>query len=921
MLTIRPLLFNLILLLPALLWAQEAEPDVSADDLPRIEPKSPQEELATFALKPGLRLELVASEPLIEDPIAINFAPDGSLFVCEMRGYSERRDEALGRVSRLTDTNQDGVYDKATVYTDGLMWPTGVIPWDGGVFVIATPDLWYCKDTNGDGVADERQVIFTGFAEGAKRLNVQALANCLNWGPDHRIYGATAGNGGKLRRPDQPESEALNLRGSDFSFDPRKLDLRAEPGTAQYGLTFDDFGQRYVCSNSRHILAVAYTWPWNERANLPSPLVSIPDDGGAAEVFRTSEVEPWRVVRTRWRVQGLVRGPVEGGGRASGYFTSASGLGIYRGTALGDGFRGNLFVGDVGSNLVHRKLIQRSEVAVELVATRPQDEQEVEFLTSTDNWFRPVQCTNGPDGGLYIVDMYREIIEHPWSLPETIKTHLDLNSGNHLGRIWRVVAEDFERPELPDLMAATPQDLVALLEHPDGWIRDAAQVRLHELQNRGAIPALETLLAESPSPTARYAALHSIVALGGNAASATQLARQDPDARVRALAQKLSPQPDWELATTDPNAWVRYETALRTLDPSFEQTGQLAAMLEAAEGDTWISQVIAESAKSKGAIAETLAGQSDLALTASLLESLRFRKPTTEQVAALRPLFDRAQDTLADSDAAPEQLQGAVRILTLNPGLENPELWSLIDAGDPDLARLALEGLMSRGAKWQADLLSRWSKLPAAVKTLAINQISDPQLLDALEAETLGTSEIDFRRRQALQTHRDETLQARAKTIFGDAPVLNREEAALQFRPALDLVGDPTAGKIVFTERCAVCHLPLGDNPAVGPVLNTFRAQGKAMLLENLISPNREVAPQYATWQLELNDGTQYTGLLARESADEVELLMPGVVQVVKRSDIKRLSNSSLSLMPAGLEAGLTLQQMADLLSYVKGEE
>ena len=172
-----------------------AEPEPDPRDLPRIPPTEPDKALSTFRIKPGFRIELVAAEPLVVDPIAMSFDENGRLYVVEMRDYSERRDEHLGRIRLLEDTDGDGRFDKSTVFADNLPWPTAVICYGGGVFVGATPDILFCKDTNGDGVADVRDVVFSGFGEGVARLNVQQLFNSLTWGLDNRIHGASGGNG------------------------------------------------------------------------------------------------------------------------------------------------------------------------------------------------------------------------------------------------------------------------------------------------------------------------------------------------------------------------------------------------------------------------------------------------------------------------------------------------------------------------------------------------------------------------------------------------------------------------------------------------------------------------------------------------------------------------------------------------------
>ena len=506
------------------------------------------------------------------------FDEDGRLFVAEMIDYSERREETphAGRIRLLEDVDGDGTFDKATVFADNLPWPTALICSRGGVYVGATPDIIWLKDTNGDGKADERRVVFTGFGSGASRLNVQALINSFNWGLDNRIHGATGPIGGnRVRSTADDAGPALDLRGLDFSFDPLSLRMRPETGGGQYGLSFDSLGRKFVCSNSDHLQLVMFDQRYasrNPSFAMPNPRVSIAADGPAAEVFRISPDEPWRIVRTRWRISGVVPGSVEGGGRVSGYFTGATGATLYRGDAYGPEYLDNAFIGDAGGNLVHRKVL--SPDGVGLVARRPADEQEVEFLASRDTWFRPVHFQNAPDGCLYVVDMYREVIEHPWSIPEAIKKHVDLNSGNNRGRIWRIVPEGFHQPKLPKLRGAPTAHWVAHLESANGWTRETAARLIYERQDRGAIPDLERLLIQSRSPLARIHCLHALEGLRGLDEKRHLLATlADPDERVREHAVRLSetalvrPGGSQALAdrllsmTGDGSARVRYQLA------------------------------------------------------------------------------------------------------------------------------------------------------------------------------------------------------------------------------------------------------------------------------------------------------------------------------------------------------------------------
>ncbi|MCA9107537.1 MAG: hypothetical protein KDA83_19125, partial [Planctomycetales bacterium] len=413
------------------LWAQDStsgdqEDSLERDyenELPRIDPVEPADALATFAVAEGFRIELVASEPLVTDPVAIDFDPDGVLYAIEMRDYSEHPDESLGQVRRLIDTDGDGVYDESQVFADRLSWPTAILCVDQGVLVGAPPELIFLRDTDSDGVADERRVLMTGFG----RSNVQGLMNSLRYGLDHRIHGAVSSSGASLRWADVESSEPLELRGRDFAIDWRTRELSATAGGGQHGADFDRWGDRFVCSNSDHLRYVRYEDRYLSRNPwfaAPAGTVSIAADGPQADVFRISPVEPWRIVRTRLRRQGIVPGPVEGGGRAAGYFTGATGVTLYQ-PWPGEQETEWAIVADVGSNLVHRKRLTRegnSYVGERIDAER-------EFVASSDIWFRPVQFSVGPEGGLYIVDMYREVIEHPASLHPVIKQHLDLDSG------------------------------------------------------------------------------------------------------------------------------------------------------------------------------------------------------------------------------------------------------------------------------------------------------------------------------------------------------------------------------------------------------------------------------------------------------------------------------------------------------------
>jgi putative membrane-bound dehydrogenase-like protein len=907
------------------------------------------------------------------------------MFVVEMRDYSEMRDVTphLGRIRMLEDTDADGVFDKASVYVDDLPWPTAVFFYEGGVFVAATPDILYCKDTDGDGKADVRKIIFTGYGAGKDRLNMQALVNCLRWGLDNRIHGQTAGNGGLVKRADDPNGSPLSLNGRDFYFDPRTLKMEAEAGGGQYGMAFDDRGRRFVCSNSRHIMTFMYDTRYAERNpfyNMPAPLVDIPVDGPAAEVFRTSPEEMWRVIRTKWRVAGLATGPIEGGGRASGYFTSATGIQIYRGDAFPEKFSGDAFIADVGSNLIHRKKVRSNGVA--LLAERPPDEQKVEFITSTDLWFRPVQLANAPDGCLYLCDMYREVIEHPWSLPETIKKLIDLNSGNDRGRIYRIAPDDFEPRKPPQLGKATTAQLVATLEHKNAWHRETASRLLFERQDKSAVPILENLLRKSSSALGR---LHALYALDGVGALKpthllTRLDDAEPAVREHAikLSEKFKTSTDNKLWSklrqlrNDPDALVRYQLAF-TLG-EFNRPGKIEGLVTIAErdlNDPWTQAAMLSSlAEGAGEVFAVLAGDSrareskpgqeflrqlvvlvgaknrpeevadvlkfigkadDPALTFTMTRALgdglqRGKKPLASAGDSVQNILAKAKATAANDTAPETQRVPAIQLLAYTGYEDAGELLlALLDLKQSQPVQLAALSTFARftDAAVGRELTSRWNVLTPRLRAEALAALlARPDrataLLQAMESGAIRASVLDSTQVKFLRNHGDKSVRQLAAKVLEPKPASTRQQVINEYMPALNLKGDPVNGKKIYEERCISCHRAGGEGFALGPDLITVKTTGKEKILVNVIDPNAEVRPEFVGYVVETKDDESLLGLVVNETGTSVTLRQAyGREDIVPRANITSMKSQGQSIMPEGLEAALTPQGMADLLEYI----
>ena len=753
----------------ALLPVSAAEPEVDLNELKRLPPVEAKDALKAFKLRPGLRIELVAAEPLIRDPIEVCFDENGRMFVVEMIDYSELRDAKphLGRIRMLEDIDGDGRYDKSTVFVEDMPWPTGVFWANGGLFVAATPDVWFCRDTNGDGKADTRELAFTGFAidfapYATNQLNMQAMLNSFRWGLDNRIHGCTAPNGGQITSPRWGTTNSVNVRGRDFAFDPRTLRLDSEAGGGQYGMAFDDRGRRFTCNNSDHIRVFMYDTRYAARNpffNLPPALQSIAVDGPAAEVYRTSPDEPWRVIRTRWRVSGAVQGLIEGGGRASGYFTSATGLTIYRGDALPEEFVGDAFIADCGSNLIHRKKVRPDGIA--LKAERPADEQRVEFLTSTDTWFRPVQLVNAPDGGLYVIDMYREIIEHPWSLPPSLKKHLDLNAGSDRGRIYRVVTEGFQARKLPQLGRASAEDLVATLAHRNAWHRETAARLLYERQDKSAVPALDKLLRESSSALGRMHALHALDGLGALAPAHLERAFGDADERVRehavllaeAMVKVAQPSrlnerpavvspalaPRLLRLTNDPSIRVRYQLAFTLGEVSHPgKIPALAAIARRDAADSWVrAAVLSSLATDSGAMFRELTA----APAAIPLELQPFLRELVQVIGARNDTNDVAAVLKFVAQSNDPALSFTL-VHGLGEGLQRARAALPADSIRPVIARaktLAVDRAQPVPARVEAvELLALTTFAESGALLMSLLDLNEPQTVQLAAMHTLG---------------------------------------------------------------------------------------------------------------------------------------------------------------------------------------
>ncbi|AMV37203.1 PVC-type heme-binding CxxCH protein [Planctomyces sp. SH-PL62] len=966
---------------------------LGADDpLPRLAPQEPAEAAKSFRMQAGFRLDLLAAEPLVMDPVAAAYDENGRLYVVEMtdyphvdaakdRPFADNQDPPVGRVRILIDDDGDGVFDRSEIFADKLSWPTGVAVWKGGVFVAATPDVWYLKDHDGDLKADERRQVLTGF----RKYNVQAVMNNLQWGLDHKVYGAGSSNGGKIRPTDAPEQAGVDVARRDFRFDPGSGRVEVVSGGARFGNTFDDWGDRFLCdirNPAEHVVLPSRYLARNLFLPTPKVLHDAAEAGDAIPMYRVSPPEPWRELRARrWTEVGkaLPRSELVAGGS----LTSSSGLTVYRGDAYPDSYRGQLFLGEVANNLVHRMRVEPDGVTFR--ATRADD--RVEFVASTDTWFRPVNFVNAPDGTLHVLDMYRETIEHPWSIPEDILARLDLRSGEDRGRIYRLAPPDFVHRRAPLLGDADVETLVKLLEHPNGWHRDTAHRLLFERQDAAAVPFLKALLRDSREAVGRLHALYSLEGLAALSDADLLLTLGDVSPHLREHAVRLAEprlgSPELREAVLrlaeDPEPRVRFQVAFTLGEiPGEAAAPALAAIARRDAADPWIRTAVLSSATVDPAgLFERLQGDGGFAAAgdgASLLRSLalvvgargkddeigrvlaalsrggrddaasdaalglgdglaRNRRRLSglvglppESTAWLDALFATAASTAPDESATPAARVRAAAILgQMDYDQAAAVLAPLLGPDQPPaLQSAAVKALAGFDRPEVAGiLLGPWKGYTPGLRTEVAARLLGRRawlgpLLDAVEAGTVAVGQIPPTRRTLLVADNDPAVRARAQALFAAEAVGPRAEAVARFKPILETPGDPDRGRAVFDRECMVCH-KLGERGhAVGPNLAGVRRRTAEEILVNILDPNREVSPEFLEYTVALDDGRVASGLVASETPSGVTLRgREGVEETILRRNLAEIAGTGKSLMPEGLETSITPPEMADLIAFL----
>lgn len=966
---------------------------------------SPQQAVQRFRLSEEFKVELFLSEPQIVSPVEMAFDENGRIYVAEMIDYPEDPppgQPARSRIKLLEDTNGDGKIDRVTVFADHVLQVSGLLPWKGGLLVTSAPDILFMKDTDGDGVADVKQVLYTGFP----KVNPEGRITNLRLGIDNWIYAANNGADGRITSPDHPERPPVLVRGADFRFRPDKGLAEAASGPTQFGMTFDDWGNRFITHNTIHIRHVIVPRHYLARApflDVGAVSKDISDHGvGSARMFPLTQPQAWRVERTRLRQQRYNERQLNRTEYASGYFTAASGGTVYNGDVFPKAYWGNVFTGDVSGNLVHRDVL--TPEGVTFSAHRAKD--GVEFLASTDTWFRPCNFANAPDGNLYLIDIYRLFIETPESIPEELKKNMDFWAGDTMGRIYRIVPLRPLRARTlrVRLGSAGTAELVNQLENTNGWHRQTAQRLLVERQDTSAVPLLKTLVESSAYPQARVHALWTLEGLSALDPNLLMRAIKDSDPHVREHALRLSEEflaTSKSLAnavlamTNDPEPRVQFQMAF-TLGQMKDQRAltMLADLASRRAADRWFRIAILSSASNSASdfyqllarkggsfehtelltqLASLIGAKHDPGEIARLLNSLRQQKQPETALTGLAiglklagvknlrvanaeaPLSkllenpsERVQKAARDvahylelptliRKAAAEALatnlpvsRRAMAIRTLSGGryaAVEPTLRKVLESHPPhELQMAAVETLASFDDPAIAPtLLSYWKRYsPDARKKVLDALLSQREwmtdLLKALESGDVERSAIDLAAQVRLLNHPDRQRAQQARQFFQKEST-DRAKVVESYRDVVKMAGDVERGKKLFEKNCAVCHLPQRQRERVGPDLSGISNKTKEELLTSILNPSYAIDPRFVNYIVTTKDGRLYDGVLASETPGAITLRngsSDGDITIL-RQNITEIRASSISLMPDEFEKSLTRQDLADLVTYLRG--
>lgn len=819
---------------------------------------SAEESMKLIQLDGPYEVQLVACEPLVLDPVECTWDEKGRMFVADMRDYPlgppKAGDPWLSRIQMLTDEDGDGRMDKAVTFADHLDNVQGLLPFEGGLIATTRSQILFLKDSNGDDVADVMKPLIRGFNPKHSQLQVSAP----RWGPDGCVHFNNGLEAKEIYPADAPD-KVVGVPGSNFKWDPRTGAITPTGGKGQYGGAFDDWGHHFYCSNRNPVMFTVMPYEAmtrNPHAGITQNYEDIALPGAATRVY------PLKITHTTADAH-------------AGTNTACSGLGVYRGGLMPE-LRNNVFVPDPTGQLVTRYRVEPNGAS--LKATRVGE--RTEFFRSGDEWSRPVNFTTGPDGAIYVCDIYRRWIDHARFFPEEfVKTH-DMRQGENEGRIWRVVPKGTK----------------------GGGLKFG--------QVDGKMPSLP--VAEEHAERALFLRIPMISDAGELAGILTKHADDDWMAKMVGSAAGKRMGRVLELLGEEffgsysevRSATVRAFAAGAVADGEVEDLKAALAQLQKQPGELlwWKPALLQGLAKlPKGhAEAEREIGALQSKIDAIVMDA----KAPVEQRLAVLPLLGSRK-----WGAVEPMMRG---LLTGNPSAEmsGAAVALLKRFAATSTAPLIYELLPKVGPAVKREL----------VPILTGNATTALALFKRMEKGEFPTAWVDVETRWRYQRGAGE-MAVLAKKLFGEASGDRAGVVSEYMASATTMKGDAGRGKQVFAMVCTACHKHGDLGVDVGPPLADVKVKPPEALLSDILDPNRMFEARWSAYQIDTKDGRLLSGLVTAESADHVTVaMMGGATETLARGAIKEMKSLDRTLMPVGLEAAITKEQMADLLAFLGGK-
>ena len=837
--------------------------DIGAVRDGQSEALSPEESMKRIQLDGPYEVQLVAAEPLILDPVEATWDEKGRMYVADMRDYPlgppNPGDPWLSRIQLLTDENGDGRMDKAVTFADNMDNVQGLLPYDGGLIATTRSQILFLKDTDGDNKADLIKPLIRGFNPKHSQLQVSAP----RWGPDGCVHFNNGLDAREIYPADAP-TKVVGIPGSNFKWNPKTGEITPTGGKGQYGGAFDDYGHHFYCSNRNPLMFTVMPYEAmlrNPHAGITQVHEDIATPGAETRVY------PLQITHTTADAH-------------AGTNTACSGLGVYRGHLMPE-LKNNVFVPDPTGQLVTRYKIEPNGAS--LKATRVGD--RTEFFRSSDEWSRPVNFTTGPDGAIYICDIYRRWIDHARFFPEEfVKTH-DMRQGENHGRIWRVVPKGFQPSHTDGKMPSLPVPA----EHTGRIVFNKLLLKVDvDDQPDGQLTGIraEAICEYPDDPWMAKAALSSSNYTAGHV-----------------LAQLLADERFSKTYSANRNDTIRSFASASISSKHAPDIEKLLSVLKIAPGELlWWKP----------------------ALLQGLAKLPKDHEAAAKEIAALQSKID---DIIADPIAPLDQRLAVLPLLASRKwAAVEPVMKNLLTSNQPvELTTAAIALLKKFSATSTSPLI--YDILPKAgpglkrdlVTILTANGTTALELFKRMDKGEFPTAWVDVEKRWAYQRGKGEMAEL-AKKLFGEANS-NRAAVVTAYLDAAKKPGDAKKGQQVFATICITCHKHGTMGVDVGPPLSDVKVKPPEGLLSDILDPNRMFEARWSAYAIETKDGRTLSGLIQSETTYAIVLAMPGgAKETLSRSAIKDMRSLDRTLMPDGLEAAITKEQMSDLIAFLLGK-